>query len=88
MDNQSFWLDIKIILITILKVLKREGINLAGQATASEFNPQIKWALVIVSASTMSFRHASPIETFEDKLSRNLCSDIAHNWIPDRSIRE
>lgn len=40
-DHQSLWLDIKIILITILKVLKREGINQAGQATAEEFNPQI-----------------------------------------------
>jgi len=32
-------------------------------------------ALVIVPASKMSFRHASPIETFEDKFSRNLCSE-------------
>ena len=41
-DHQSFWLDIKIILISILKVLKREGIHQEGQATASEFNPFIK----------------------------------------------
>lgn len=26
-DNQSFWLDIKILLLTVLKVFKREGIN-------------------------------------------------------------
>lgn len=36
-DNQSFWLDLKIILLTIWKILKREGINQPGQATMSEF---------------------------------------------------
>lgn len=40
-DNWSLWLDIKIIFMTIWKILKREGINQPGQATASEFNPQI-----------------------------------------------
>lgn len=41
-DNHSLWLDIKIIVLTIFKVIKREGINQAGQATAEEFNPQIE----------------------------------------------
>ena len=36
-DHWSFSLDLKIIGITILKVLKREGINQAGQATMEEF---------------------------------------------------
>jgi sugar transferase EpsL len=36
-DNQSFWLDIKIIFMTIWKILKREGINQQGQATMEEF---------------------------------------------------
>jgi len=40
-DNWSVWLDVKIIAMTVLKVLKREGISQKGQATASEFNPQI-----------------------------------------------
>jgi len=40
-DNQSLWLDLKIIALTILKIIKREGINQPGQATAEEFNPQI-----------------------------------------------
>ena len=40
-DNQSFWLDLKIIALTVLKIIKREGINQPGQATAEEFNPQI-----------------------------------------------
>ncbi len=40
-NHRSFWLDIKIILMTVLKVLKREGISQSGQATASEFNPKI-----------------------------------------------
>jgi sugar transferase EpsL len=41
-DHQSLLLDLKIIGMTVLKVLKREGINQAGEATAAEFNPQIK----------------------------------------------
>ena len=40
-DHQSLWLDFKIIFFTVWKVLKREGISQSGQATASEFNPQI-----------------------------------------------
>ena len=36
-DNLSFWLDMKIIALTIWKILKREGINQPGQATAEEF---------------------------------------------------
>lgn len=36
-DHQSLWLDINIILITVGKVLKREGISQAGEATAAEF---------------------------------------------------
>jgi lipopolysaccharide/colanic/teichoic acid biosynthesis glycosyltransferase len=33
----SLWLDLKIIALTIWKILKREGINQPGQATAEEF---------------------------------------------------
>lgn len=36
-DNQSFWLDVKIILITIWKIFRREGINQEGQATMKKF---------------------------------------------------
>ena len=36
-DNQSFWLDMKIIWLTIRKVLVREGINQNGQATMEPF---------------------------------------------------
>jgi len=36
-DHWSFWLDIKIILITIWKVIKREGISQPGQATVEYF---------------------------------------------------
>lgn len=36
-DHMSFLLDIKIIFLTIWKILKREGINQPGQATAGEF---------------------------------------------------
>jgi len=36
-DNQSFWLDIKILFITVKKVLLREDINQSGHATAEKF---------------------------------------------------
>lgn len=36
-DNWSFWLDIKIILLTLWKVLKREGVSQPGQATTEYF---------------------------------------------------
>ena len=36
-DNQSLWLDIKILWMTFAKVFKREGISQDGQATASKF---------------------------------------------------
>jgi len=37
MDNMSFWLDVKILAMTVWKVIKREGINQPGQATMEEF---------------------------------------------------
>jgi sugar transferase EpsL len=36
-DHWSFFLDIKILFLSIVKVLRREGINQPGQATAEEF---------------------------------------------------
>ena len=36
-DNQSFWLDIKIILLTIFKVLKQEGISQSDHTTMPKF---------------------------------------------------
>ena len=36
-DNQSTWLDIKILYITIKKVITRSGINQDGQATIKNF---------------------------------------------------
>ncbi|WP_114961222.1 sugar transferase [Tritonibacter mobilis] len=36
-DNRSLWLDLKIIWLTIRKVVKREGISAAGEATMSKF---------------------------------------------------
>lgn len=37
-DHISFWLDMKIILLTIKKVFMREGINKEGNATTEAFN--------------------------------------------------
>ncbi len=39
-DNQSFWLDLKILGMTVWKLLKREGISQPGCATMEEFNPK------------------------------------------------
>jgi len=36
-DNWSLWLDIKILALSVLKVLRREGISEPGEATAREF---------------------------------------------------
>jgi sugar transferase EpsL len=36
-DHWSLWLDIKILGLTFLKVVRREGINQPGSATANEF---------------------------------------------------
>jgi lipopolysaccharide/colanic/teichoic acid biosynthesis glycosyltransferase len=36
-DHHSFWLDLRILLLTIWKVLTREGINQPGEATRSYF---------------------------------------------------
>jgi len=36
-DHISLWLDLKIIMLTVWKILKREGITQPGQATMPEF---------------------------------------------------
>lgn len=36
-ENQSFWLDIKILLLTVKKVFIKEGISAEGEATMSAF---------------------------------------------------
>jgi sugar transferase EpsL len=36
-DHWSFWLDIKILWLTLWKMLKREGISQPGHATMEEF---------------------------------------------------
>lgn len=36
-DNHTLWLDVKILWLTLLKVVRREGISAAGEATVSRF---------------------------------------------------
>jgi lipopolysaccharide/colanic/teichoic acid biosynthesis glycosyltransferase len=36
-DNCSFWFDLKILGLTLLKVIRCDGINHAGQATMEKF---------------------------------------------------
>ena len=37
-DHLTFWLDVKIFFLSVLKVLKREGISAAGEATMHSFD--------------------------------------------------
>jgi sugar transferase EpsL len=41
-DNQSFWLDVRIIALTIIKLITREGISQPGQSTAEEFRGSLR----------------------------------------------
>jgi len=36
-DNRSFWLDLKILMQTVLKVVRREGVSAQGHVTMPEF---------------------------------------------------
>ncbi len=36
-ENSSFWLDVKILFMTLFKVVKREGISSEGEVTMEEF---------------------------------------------------
>jgi lipopolysaccharide/colanic/teichoic acid biosynthesis glycosyltransferase len=36
-ENQTFWLDVKILMLTVKKVLTRAGVSAEGRATASKF---------------------------------------------------
>lgn len=38
-DNYSFWLDMKILALTVVRVFRRDGISAEGHATAPEFFP-------------------------------------------------
>lgn len=40
-DNQSFWLDIKILLLTVKKVFVREGVSADGEVTMSRFEGNV-----------------------------------------------
>lgn len=36
-DHQSLWLDVRILMLTLAKVIRREGVSAAGEATMPEF---------------------------------------------------
>ena len=36
-DNQSFWLDVKILFLTVKRVVQRDGISADGEATMPVF---------------------------------------------------
>lgn len=41
-DNQSFWLDLKILILTVKKVFMREGISAKGETTMPKFTGSIQ----------------------------------------------
>ena len=41
-DNQSLWLDLKILFMTIVTVFKREGVSHDGHATMEKFRGSVK----------------------------------------------
>ena len=41
-DNRSFWLDIKVICLTLKKVIVRDGVSADGEATMSKFTGTIQ----------------------------------------------
>jgi lipopolysaccharide/colanic/teichoic acid biosynthesis glycosyltransferase len=41
-ETRSLWLDIRILLVTVVKVLRRDGISAQGDATMPEFKPTIR----------------------------------------------
>ena len=53
-DHWSFWLDIKILCMTVVKVLNREGISQPGQATAEPFRGNQTDSKVPPSSSSTS----------------------------------
>ncbi len=40
-DHQSFWLDLKILALTVLKVARRDGVNAQGSATIEKFSGSV-----------------------------------------------
>jgi sugar transferase EpsL len=42
-DHQSLWLDLKIFVLTVWKVVLREGISQTGQATVEEYKGNLMW---------------------------------------------
>ena len=47
-DNQSFWLDIKILWLTFLKVVKRSDISSSTSSTMEKFTGSKKWVRVFI----------------------------------------
>jgi len=41
-DNRSFWLDMKILWMTAMKVLQRDGISATGEATMPKFTGSVR----------------------------------------------
>lgn len=44
-EHCSFWLDIKILFLTFIKIIKREGISAKGEATMTRFDLEAKQKL-------------------------------------------
>jgi lipopolysaccharide/colanic/teichoic acid biosynthesis glycosyltransferase len=58
-ENQSFWLDVRILFATLIKVVKREGINSADAATMQAFTGETgQDADVLLNRGARDARHS------------------------------
>lgn len=60
-DNRSFWLDLKILALTVKKVFVREGISAAGEVTAAKFTGSPKGTLYAVYGASGCGRGIMPL---------------------------
>lgn len=60
-ENQSFWLDIKILFKTVLKVIKKDDISAVGEATVSKFTGSKNASIYAIYGASGCGRSLMPI---------------------------
>ena len=53
-ENRSLWLDLKILVLTALKVVRADGVNAAGEATVAKFTGPATASTTVPSAEAIS----------------------------------
>lgn len=60
-ENQSFWLDIKILFKTVLKVIKKDDISAVGEATVSKFTGSKNASIYAIYGASGCGRSLMPV---------------------------